>query len=149
MTRTSIMLLVALMASASAQSPESAKTKLDLGLYAGVIASNGLDWASTNQCVRRPDICREAELPEALVSNKAGWTSYEAAKSVGTIYAAHWLTQHGHPRVARWGLLAVDMLTMAQGAYNYTLCTGARKSPVSPGLPVIHPVPLPVIGHGN
>jgi hypothetical protein len=76
----------------------------DWSLAGSLVAVRGLDWASTEECLRRPwEQCHEGELPTALVKNKVGFAGYEAGISALSILAQYELTRHGHRKVAWLG----------------------------------------------
>lgn len=90
----------------------------------GIVAGRALDWASTEQCIRRPYAqCHEGSLPNALVHNKIGFAAYETVSAAGLIYAQYRLTLMGHRRIART-LQFVDFVYMGRVVEkNYILDT--------------------------
>lgn len=84
----------------NAPQPKSPFSATDYSSTAGVIAGRAADWASTKECVRRPN-CKEVLLPNALVRNKAGFAAYELGAASGLLYVQYRLTRSGHRALAR------------------------------------------------
>jgi hypothetical protein len=73
----------------------------DLALYTATILANATDWISTEQCLRMPWKCHEAQLPQFIVANKVGFGVYKAGITAGTVASEYYMIHHGHPRLAR------------------------------------------------
>ena len=101
--------------------PSYAQT-LDLTLAGGVLGSHALDYTSTLECTRRP-WCQEAELPNALVHNHAGFAAYEAGTASLEILFQYELTKHGHRKAARVFQSINVGGTLAVVGHNYVLDT--------------------------
>jgi hypothetical protein len=93
-------------------------TRTSLLLAGGLVASRALDWASTEECLRR-SWCHEGELPNALVHSKPGLAAFEASMAALGIYAQHEIGKHGHRRLAIMGQVVSSSLILGQDAYNY------------------------------
>jgi hypothetical protein len=93
-------------------------TRTNLLLAGGLVASRALDWASTEECLRR-SWCHEGELPNALVHSKPGLAAYEASISALSIFAQHEIGKHGHRKIAFIGQVVASSLILGQDAYNY------------------------------
>ena len=92
---------------------------VDYSLWSAVAITRTLDWTSTEQCVRRP-YCHEAELPEALVRNKAGFAFFEAGMTVASVEGQRVLEHRGHVKLARILQLA-DVAVMSDTViHNYS-----------------------------
>lgn len=97
---------------------------LDLGLAVSVYASHAGDWASTEECTRRPYAqCHEAQLPNALVHNKVGFAAYEFTTASLEVFAQYELTRHGHRKLARVFQAVNVGVTVGVVAHNYVLDT--------------------------
>jgi hypothetical protein len=111
----------------SAPIPVTVKSPLfgavDWSLAGSVVVARALDWASTEECLRRPwQECNEGELPAALVKNKPGFAAYEAGVSALSILAQYEMTRHGHRRLARLGQ-GIDV-----GSIGYTVVHNYRMA---------------------
>jgi hypothetical protein len=93
-------------------------TRTSFLLAGGVVASRALDWASTEECLRR-SWCHEGELPNALVRSKPGLAAFEASMSAFGIFAQHEIGKHGHRKLAIMGQVVSSSLILGQDAYNY------------------------------
>jgi hypothetical protein len=93
-------------------------TPSNLLLAGGLVASRALDWASTEECLRR-SWCHEGELPNALVRSKPGLAAFEVSVSALSIFAQHEIGKHGHRKVAFMGQVVASSLIVGQDAYNY------------------------------
>jgi hypothetical protein len=81
---------------------------VDWSLTAGIAVDRALDWASTEECIRRPyQQCHEAELPSALVHNRAGFAAFEIGAASLSAFSEYEGVRHGHPKVARLIALTV------------------------------------------
>jgi hypothetical protein len=87
-------------------------------LAGGVVASRALDWASTEECLRR-SWCHEGELPNALVHSKPGLAAFEVSMAGLSIFAQHEIAKHGHRKLAIMGQVVSSSLMLGQDAYNY------------------------------
>ncbi len=87
-------------------------------LTGGLVASRALDWASTEECLRR-SWCHEGELPNALVHSKPGLAAFEASMAGLSIFAQHEIGKHGHRKLAIMGQVVSSSLILGQDAYNY------------------------------
>jgi len=93
-------------------------SRTSLLLAGGVVASRALDWASTEECLRR-SWCHEGELPNALVRSKPGLAAFEASMSALGIFAQHEIGKHGHRKLAIMGQVVSSTVILGQDAYNY------------------------------
>jgi hypothetical protein len=93
-------------------------SRTSLLLAGGVVASRALDWASTEECLRR-SWCHEGELPNALVRSKPGLAAFEASMSALGIFAQHEIGKHGHRKLAIIGQVVSSTVILGQDAYNY------------------------------
>ena len=93
-------------------------TPTSLLLAGSLVASRALDWASTEECLRR-SWCHEGELPNALVHSKPGLAAFEASVSALSIFAQHEIGKHGHRKLAFMGQVVASSLILGQDAYNY------------------------------
>ena len=93
-------------------------TRTSFLLAGGLVASRALDWASTQECLRR-SWCHEGELPNALVHSKPGLAAYEASMSALGIFAQHEMGKHGHRKLAIVGQVICSSMILGQDAYNY------------------------------
>jgi len=93
-------------------------TPTSLLLAGGVVASRALDWASTEECLRR-SWCHEGELPNALVHSKPGLAAFEVSMAGLGIFAQHEIGKHGHRKLAIMGQVVSSSLILGQDAYNY------------------------------
>jgi hypothetical protein len=101
---------------------------VDWTLAGSIAATRFLDWTSTEECLRRSYIqCHEANLPNALVHNKVGFSLYETACTAGLVFAQHELTKLGHKRLARIGQAVDFALTAHSVINNYHLDTTPRR----------------------
>jgi hypothetical protein len=101
--------------------PSYAQT-LDLTLAGGVLGSHAGDWASTEECLRRPYAqCHEAQLPNALVHNKVGFAAYELSTASLEVLAQYELTKHGHRKLARLAQSLNVGYTTEVVIHNYSL----------------------------
>ena len=87
-------------------------------LAGGLVAARALDWASTEECLRR-SWCHEGELPNALVRSKPGLAAFEASMSALGIFAQHEIGKHGHRKLAIMGQVVSSTVILGQDAYNY------------------------------
>jgi hypothetical protein len=87
-------------------------------LAGGLVASRALDWASTQECLRR-SWCHEGELPNALVHSKPGLAAFEVSMSALGIFAQHEVAKHGHKKLAIVGEIVSSSMILGQDAYNY------------------------------
>ena len=79
--------------------PKPVMTKTSLLVAGSLVASRALDWATTEECLRRP-WCHEGELPNILVHSKAGLAAFEASTSGLSIFAQYEMAKHGHKNLA-------------------------------------------------
>lgn len=93
-------------------------TPTSLLLAGSVVASRALDWASTEECLRRA-WCHEGELPNALVHSKPGLAAFEASMTALGIFAQHEMEKHGHRKMAIVGQVVSSSMILGQDAYNY------------------------------
>ena len=93
-------------------------TRTSFLLAGGLVASRALDWASTQECLRR-SWCHEGELPNALVHSKPGLAAFEASMSALGIFAQHEMGKHGHRKLAIVGQVVCSSMILGQDAYNY------------------------------
>lgn len=93
-------------------------TPTSLLLAGGLVASRALDWASTEECLRR-SWCHEGELPNALVHSKPGLAAFEVSMAAVGIFAQHEIGKHGHRKLAIMGQVVSSSLILGQDAYNY------------------------------
>jgi hypothetical protein len=87
-------------------------------LAGGLVASRALDWASTEECLRR-SWCHEGELPNGLVHSKPGLAAFEASLTALGIFAQHEMEKHGHRKMAIVGQVVSSSMILGQDAYNY------------------------------
>ena len=89
-----------------------------LGAAAGL---RYLDYQTTVKALSDPADFHEAELPQALVDNHAGFAAFEASTVVANVWVYRVLLRHGHRRLARAGqvinLCALGG-TVASNEYN-------------------------------
>jgi hypothetical protein len=95
-----------------------AMTPTSLLLAGGVVTSRALDWASTEECLRR-SWCHEGELPNALVRSKPGLAAFEVSMAALGIFAQHEIGKHGHRKLAIMGQVVSSSVILGQDAYNY------------------------------
>jgi hypothetical protein len=95
-------------------------TVTDWSLAGGLIAGRALDWASTEECLRRT-YCHEAELPSTLVHSMVALRAFEAGAAGVSILLQRYETQHDHRKLARAVAVAVFDLSMvgAVQVHNY------------------------------
>jgi hypothetical protein len=93
-------------------------TRTSLLLAGSVVASRALDWASTEECLRR-SWCHEGQLPNALVHSKPVLAAFEVSMSALGIFAQHEIGKHGHRKLAIMGQVVSSSLMFGQDAYNY------------------------------
>jgi hypothetical protein len=94
----------------------------DYALAAGVFVARAGDWASTEECLRRPYAqCHEVELPNALVHSKAGFAAFSFGVSAASFVFQYELTKHGHRTIARVFTAAHIGMTSATVIHNYQL----------------------------
>lgn len=89
-----------------------------LGAAAGL---RYLDYQTTVKALSDPVDLREAELPQALVDNHAGFAAFEASTVVANYWIYRLLVRHGHRRLARAGqVINLSALggTVASNEYN-------------------------------
>ena len=104
--------------------PSGTFTATDYALAGGVAASHLLDWASTEECIRRPYAqCHEAQLPNALVHNKVGFAAYETTTAAAETFGQYELTRLGHRKLARFVQSLNITVSFAVVAHNYRLDT--------------------------
>jgi hypothetical protein len=75
----------------------------DWSLLGAAAALRFLDYRSTVQCVSEPPNCREVELPQALVHNKAGLGAFEASTVAADYFVYRAFVTHHHRKIARLG----------------------------------------------
>jgi hypothetical protein len=103
-------------------------TRTSLLLAGSLVTARALDWATTEECLRRP-WCHEAELPNALVHSKAVLAAFEASTSGLSILAQYEMGKRGHKKLAIMGqAISVNMI-FAQDAYNYHVDKSYPKHP--------------------
>jgi hypothetical protein len=94
----------------------------DYALAAGVFVARAGDWASTEECLRRPYAqCHEVELPNALVHSKAGFAAFSFGVSAASFVFQYELTKHGHRTIARVFTAAHIGMASATVIHNYQL----------------------------
>jgi hypothetical protein len=93
-------------------------TRTSFLLAGSVVASRALDWASTEECLRR-SWCHEGELPNVLVHSKPGLAAFEASMAGLGIFAQHEMEKHGHRKMAIVGQVVSSSMILGQDAYNY------------------------------
>ncbi|HEX4036935.1 MAG TPA: hypothetical protein VHX37_02670 [Acidobacteriaceae bacterium] len=92
---------------------------LDWSLIGAAAALRGLDWASTESALARPQYFHEAVLPNALVRNKAGFAAFQAGTVAVNYEAYKFLVRHNRRSLARLSqYMYVGIMTL-QVAHNY------------------------------
>jgi hypothetical protein len=108
--------------------PKPVMTKTSLLLAGSLVASRALDWATTEECLRRP-WCHEGELPNILVHSKAGLAAFEASTSGLSIFAQYEMAKHGHKNLASMGQFVSVSMIFAQDAHNYSIVKSYPRHP--------------------
>jgi len=95
--------------------------RTNLWLFSGVAVMRGLDYASTQNMLRRGRV--EILLPGEITANHAGFAALEAAGTATSIGVAYWLHRSGHHKLERW--LSIGHIGVAAfgDARNYALKT--------------------------
>jgi hypothetical protein len=87
-------------------------------LAGALLAGRALDWASTQECLRR-SYCKEAELPSTLAHSKVGLGAFEVGAASLEILSEYQLTRRGHRKLAR-AMASVNVgLSLTVDAHNY------------------------------
>jgi hypothetical protein len=108
---------------APAPVPSNTMTATDWALVGGLAIGRGLDWATTQECLRRP-YCQEKELPNGLAHSKAGLAAFEVGAVSLEVFSQSELIKHGHRKAARAMALFDVSVSLGVDAHNYSL---ARK----------------------
>jgi hypothetical protein len=103
-------------------------TRTGLLLAGALVTARALDWATTEECLRRP-WCHEAELPNALVHSKPALAAFEASTSGLSILAQYEMGKRGHKKLAIMGQAVSVNMIFAQDAYNYHVDKSYPKHP--------------------
>jgi hypothetical protein len=95
---------------------------VDYSLAASIVAERALDFASTEECLRRPATqCHEVELPQSLVHNKAALAAFEVGTASLSLFEQYELTKHGHRKLA-WAIQGANAAFMGFAvSHNYRL----------------------------
>jgi hypothetical protein len=104
-------------------------SRIDLALDALVIASQVLDYTSTEDCISKPyRVCHEAQLPTALVANKPAFAALKGSEAALEIWGMHRLEKR-HPgmrTMARVAQVVNVGLVLGTDGHNYVLAGGKK-----------------------
>lgn len=113
----------------AAPEPVPVVTKAHLAEWGGLVLARGADWASTQECQRRPAAwCHEYELPTSLVRNKAGFAGFEAAVAAGSAWFQLHEERRGHRKLAHWGQVGGDLVVGFTAGENWRVAAGSGTS---------------------
>lgn len=96
-------------------------TRTEFALVVMDAGARAMDWVSTEECQRRPWSCHEAELPTALVRNKAGFAALEGSEVAAEALLAHLLHKRHHDRLAELGQSVEIGCVTATVLHNYSI----------------------------
>ena len=105
-------------------------SRTEWALLAMDVAGRAGDWTSTEECQRRPLTCRETELPQSFVSNKAGLAAFELADLTTNLLLAHLFHVHHHDRLAMIGQSIEVVCITSTVIRNYGGPSPAKSSPI-------------------
>lgn len=91
----------------------------DWSLLGAAAVLRGLDWASTESALARPQYFHEAMLPSALVENKAGFAAFQAGTVALNYEAYKYLVRHKKRSLARVSQYMYVGVMSLQVAHNY------------------------------
>lgn len=91
----------------------------DWSLLGAAAVLRGLDWASTESALARPQYFHEDILPSALVENKAGFAAFQAGTVALNYEAYKYLVRHNRRSLARVSQYMYVGVMSFQVAHNY------------------------------